>query len=389
MAAPVTRMTRSIAALGAVFFVLVGLAACGGTSVPGNAVAVVNGQPITKDTFDHWLQIAANSSTQSPTGQQRKEPLPLPPDYTACINSLRTQLAPLLKGRKQPTTAELKAQCQQEYQAYLQQVMQFLISADWVIGEANRDGIHVSDQQVATQFNTIKKQQFPTAAAYSAFLASSGETLSDLLLRVKLELLSTQLRNHATKGTTTVTPAQMQQYYNAHKSQYASPENRNISLILTKTQAQAAAALAALKGGTPFANEAKKVSIDVATKNNGGQLSSVTRGQEEQALDAAIFSAPLNALQGPVKTPFGYYVFKVDKIVPPNQLTQAQVQGTIKQQLLSQQQQGALTKFVNNFTHYWTPITVCRAGFVVQDCKGYVAPKTTTPAGTGPTTSGG
>ncbi len=383
-------MTRSIAALGAVFFVLVALAACGSSdSVPGNAVASVNGTPITMAAFDHWLTIAANSSTQSATGASTHQPIPQPPDYTACINSLRTQLAALLKGRKQPTTAELKAQCQQEYTAYQQQVMQFLLSADWVIGEANREGIHVSDQQVATQFNTIKKQQFPTPAAYSAFLASSGETLSDLLLRVKLELLSTQLRNKATKGTTTVTPAQVSAYYAAHKSTYGSPENRNVSIILVKTPQQAAAALAAVKHGTPFAVEAKKVSIDVATKNQGGALTSVTRGEEEQALDTAIFSAPLNTLQGPVKTPFGYYVFKVTKIVPPNQLTLAQTSNTIKQQLLSQQQQTALTTFVNGFTKRWTALTVCRSGFVVQDCKGYVAPKTATPAGTGPTTSGG
>ncbi len=380
-------MTRSITALGAVFFVAVALAACGSSdSVPGNAVAQVNGNPITMATFNHWLTVAANSSTQSATGATTHQPIPVPPDYTACITGLQTQLAAVLKGRKQPTTAQLKAQCEQEYQSYLGQVMQFLISAEWVIGEANRQGIKVSDQEVASQFATIKKQQFPTAAAYSAFLASSGESLADLLLRVKLELLSTQLRNKATKASSTVTTAQITNYYNAHKSTYGTPESRNVSIILVKTLPQANAALAQIKGGTPFAVVAKKSSIDVATKNQGGALTGVVRGQEEQALDAAIFSAPLNQLLGPVKTPFGYYVFKVTKVTPAVQQPLSSVSATIKQQLLSQGQQTALTAFVSSFTKRWTALTVCRSTFVVMDCKNYVAPKT---GATGATGAGG
>ena len=54
-------------------------------------------------TFNHWLTVAANSSTQSATGASTHQPVPVPPDYTACITSLQTQLAAVLKGRKQPT----------------------------------------------------------------------------------------------------------------------------------------------------------------------------------------------------------------------------------------------------------------------------------------------
>ncbi len=383
-------MTRSIAALGAVFFVVVALAACGSSSsVPGNAVAQVNGVPITMATFNHWLTVAANSSTQSATGQSTHQPVPVPPDYKACVTGIQKQLAAVLKGKKQPTVAQIKAQCAQEYQSYLAQVMQFLISAEWVIGEAQKQGIKVSDQQVASQFATIKKQQFPTAAAYNAFLASSGETLADLLLRVKLELLSTQLRNKATKASSTITSTQIANYYNAHKSTYGTPETRNVSIILVKTLPQANAALAQINGGQPFAVVAKKTSIDVATKKQGGALTNVVRGQEEQALDAAIFAAPVNKLLGPVKTPFGYYVFKVTKVTPAVQQPLSSVSATIKQQLLAQGQQTALTSFVSGFTKRWTALTVCRSTFVVQDCKNYVAPKSAPAGTTGATGAGG
>ena len=66
----------------------------------------------------------------------------------------------------------------------------FLISSTWVLGEANSLGVKVSDKEVKKQFAKIKSQQFPKAAEFEKFLKTSGQTVSDLLLRVKLNLLS-------------------------------------------------------------------------------------------------------------------------------------------------------------------------------------------------------
>ena len=80
-------------------------------------------------------------------------------------------------------------------------------------------------------------------------------------------------------------------------------------------------------------------------------------------------------LSGPVKTPFGYYIYEVKSITPGNQQTLAQAQASIKQQLTATQQQTALSKFVKNFKKKWPAKTECRAGYVVPDCKEYKAPK--------------
>jgi hypothetical protein len=49
-------------ALGAFFVAAIVLAACGGSSIPGNSVAKVGDTSITKSDFNHWLRIAAISS---------------------------------------------------------------------------------------------------------------------------------------------------------------------------------------------------------------------------------------------------------------------------------------------------------------------------------------
>jgi foldase protein PrsA len=371
----VSKAFRIISALGAVFFVIAGLSACGG--IPGNAVVQVGGSSITKPTFEHWLAVASASSSATPGA---KPVLPIPPEYTACIAHLRAIAPKPAKGQSAPTTAQLKSQCEQQYKSLQQEVLGFLISSEWVIGEANDLGVKVSDKEVKKQFEQIKNQQFPKTAEFEKFLASSGQTVSDLLLRVKLNLLSSKIQAKIAKQKAKITQAQIEKYYNENKSHFGTPEKRTIAIILTKTEAQAQQAKKEIESGKSFASVAKSTSIDPTSKANGGLIVGVVKGQEEAALDSAIFSAKTNVLSGPVKTPFGYYIYEVKSVSKGSQQTLAQAQASIKQQLTSTQQSTALSTFVANFKKKWTAKTECRSGYSVMDCKGYKAPKGATGA---------
>jgi foldase protein PrsA len=120
------------------------------------------------------------------------------------------------------------------------------------------------------------------------------------------------------------------------------------------------------------------VSIDPATKSKGGQLGETIKGGQEKSLDTALFAAQVNQLGGPIKTPFGFYLFEVLSTKAPTQQTLKQTEATIKQQLQAQNQQGALSKFVKGFKKKWKGKTDCRSGFVVNDCKQFKEPKTKT-----------
>jgi foldase protein PrsA len=372
---------RFISALGAVFFAVLGLAACGGGGIPGNAVVQVGGNPITKATYEHWLSVAAASSAATAPGKTAPKPVvPDPPSYSACIAHLEATAPKPAKGQSKPTAAQLKAQCEQQYKALQQQVLGFLISSAWVLGEAESQGVHVSDAEVKKQFEQIKNQQFPKAEEFKKFLASSGQSVTDLLLRVKLNLLSSKIQQKVSKEKGTVTQAQISKYYNEHKSQFGTPEKRSVKIILTKTEAQANKAKQEIESGKSFSSVAKATSIDPTSKAKGGELTGVVKGQEEKALDEAVFSAKKGVLGGPVKTPFGYYIYEVTSTTVGNQQTLAQAQASIKQQLTAQQQQQALSKFVKEFRSRWEGKTECRSGYMVQDCHGYKQPKTSSTA---------
>jgi len=366
----VSKTIRITSALCAVLFALLGLAACGG-GVPSGSVVKVGEKSISKPAFEHWLAIAATSN-KTTVGQ--KVVVPDPPNYTACIANLEATAA-AAKSPTKPTKEQLKKQCEQQYKSLQSEVLNFLIGLEWVLNEAPGHGVNVTDAEVHKQFVKIRTQQFPSAAEFEKFVANSGQSVSDLLLRVKYNLASQKLQQKILKTAGAPTQAQVEKYYSENKSRFGVPEKRVVEIILTKEEATAKKAKQEIESGKSFASVARSTSIDPTTKAKGGVIE-VSKGQEEKALDEAIFSAQKGVLSGPIKTAFGYYIFEVISTTPGTQQSLAAVQASIKQQLTSTQQQAAFTKFVKEFKKKWKEKTECAAGYVVEDCKQYKAPKT-------------
>src|SRR3954452_7401979 len=346
-------------------------AACGG--VPGNSDATVDGEAINKDEYSHWLNIAAKSS-----GAENAV-VPDPPNFTKCVAAKRKSTPAPAKGQPKVTDDQLKTQCKTEYEQQRSQVMQLLVSFKWIQGEADAQGVKVTDAEVKKSFDEQKKQSFPKDADYQKFLKTSGQSQEDILRRVKLDLLSNKIRDKVVKGKDQVSDAQIADFYNKNKARFAQPEKRDLRVVLTKTKAKAAAARAALKSGQSWKSVAKKYSIDDTSKANGGKLPAQAKGTLDKQLDEAVFSAKKNTLTGPIKTQYGYYDFVVEGITPASQQTLAQAKNTIKQTLASQNQQKALNSFVKDFTNRWKAKTECSENYKTTDCKN--GPKATpTPA---------
>src|SRR5689334_2955393 len=349
-----TKAARTIITLLAVAGAGATFAACGG--VPGNAVATVDGEAINKDDFNHWVSVAAKSAAEGAV-------VPDPPNYTKCVAAKRKSTPAPAKGQPKTTDAQLKEQCKTEYEQQRSQVMQLLVSFKWIQGEADAQGIKVTDAEVKKSFDEQKKQSFPKDADYQKFLKTSGQSQEDIMQRVKLDLLSNKIRDKVVKGKDKVSDKAITDFYNKNKARFAQPEKRDLQVVLTKTKAQAQTALNALKSGQSWKTVAKKYSIDDTSKANGGKLPAQAKGTLDKQLDDAVFSAKKNKLTGPIKTQYGYYDFIVTGITPASQQTLAQASATIKQTLASQNQQKALDAFVKDFTKRWKAKTTCSAGY--------------------------
>ncbi len=80
--------------------------------------------------------------------------------------------------------------------------------------------------------------------------------------------------------------------------------------ILVESEALCKELKAKIAGGEDFAEVAHEHSTCPSSRQ-GGDLGEFGPGQMVKEFDAVVFSAPVNEVQGPVKTQFGYHLLEV------------------------------------------------------------------------------
>lgn len=384
-----------IPTLGAVLVLGIGAAVggCGGDNVPENGVAKVADADgdgvITTAAFDRWVAIAARRSAQAQAPGAAPTPVFDAPNFTRCVASKQKTAPKPEKGKPKTTGVEFKTQCRQEWELLRDQALGYLVAAEWVRGEAKARDITLSDEDVDQAFAAQKQQAFPKPADYEKFLKQSGSTEDDLRAQIEIEQLQQKLVADVSKSADKVTRQDVAEYYKENRQQFGAPASRDVLVILTKTREQADRAKAALARGESWAAVAKRSSLDVASKDRGGKLQSVTKGQQLEPIDEVVFAAKENVTGGPVKTQFGYYLYRVTSVRKGNQQSMREATPTIERVLLSQNRQKAVDAFLKEFRARWTARTNCREGYVIAECRNAKAPKnqTATAARTTPSSS--
>ena len=304
------RLVPVLAALAAVL----GLAACGGgsdtkPSVSADSVAAIGDQQISRADF------AALLATSKSGFAQQKRPFPKP--GTAAYQKIRDEIVQVLVGR-----AEFAQ-------------------------KAKSLGIEITDKQVDARRAQIVKDNFGGSEhKYKQELAA--EHLSDAAVRD--EIRSQLIQEAITKKVTAdvkVDAAAIAAYYRSHRSQFAHPERRDVRHILVKTKAEAERLERRLKHGADFAALARKYSLDTGTRSLGGRFQGgIERGRTVPAFDRAAFSLRTNEISPPIHTQYGWHIIQpLTPVIPAGTTPLAQVRAAIKQQLLQQKDQAALTKW--------------------------------------------
>ena len=80
--------------------------------------------------------------------------------------------------------------------------------------------------------------------------------------------------------------------------------------LLVETEEKCEELKAEIENGADFGDVAKEHS-SCPSGGRGGDLGEFGPGQMVREFDEVVFSAPLNTVQGPVKTQFGYHLLEV------------------------------------------------------------------------------
>lgn len=303
------------------------LAACGGGSnVPANAIAVVNGTPITVAQFnDFFTQAVAQAKATSGVAPQ-----PGTPQYTTLRNTVVSQLVQI---------AEVKQVAAKEHVSVTQSDMNKFIA------------------------NVVKTNYGGSETKFEAAVKKAGLTMDAARQQVFLHLLVTKLQAKVT-ATAKVSDAQVKAYYTTNLAQYAVPAGsttRQLAHILVKTKAEALKIEKQLQNGANFAALAKKYSTDTGSAVNGGLIciaKSGTAGPCQQTVppfSKAGFALKTGEISPPVHSQFGWHIIKAVGPVMTKAYTQpfSLVQAAIRHNLLGQQQQQLWQQWITDFQNQY------------------------------------
>jgi parvulin-like peptidyl-prolyl isomerase len=313
---------------------IIAIQGVGKDDVSSDGVAVVDGEEISQADFDTAFQQAAQQ-----TG------LPTPP-----------------------------APGDEQYEQVRDQALSTLLDTAWIQGEAERQGVEVTDKEVQDTFVELKNQNFQTEEEYQQFLQQSGLTQEDIDERVRLQVVSEKIQEQITNETPAVTDEEAKEFYDANKAQFEQPESRNIRVIVNKDPAQVQAALTQLQADNSpesWKQVAAEFSTDPTSKDQGGVRSGVTEGQFEDPLNTEIFDAPQGQVVGPVHTSVSDYVFQVDAITPATTTPFDEAAEQINQQLEQQAQQEQFSAFLADYRDYWVEQTICADDYLTDRCDNF------------------
>jgi hypothetical protein len=136
---------------------------------------------------------------------------PDPPRYSTCIAYYQRFPTTWAEARRQSGRAALKRACEVEYQKERLKALYFLIPYEWVSGEASRLGVMLSEKAVRQELSSLKSRV--PGPALRKFLVGSRGSVSDMLMRIKLELLTRMIQEHLEQESSrhNPTPQQRQQ----------------------------------------------------------------------------------------------------------------------------------------------------------------------------------
>ena len=133
-----------------------------------------------------------------------------------------------------------------------------------------------------------------------------------------------------------VTDTALRARYDQESGKRQGDEEVRARHILLRTEPEAQAALAAVKGGEEFGAVAKRLSTDPGAKD-GGDLGFFKRGDMVPEFAEAAFAMKPGELSAPVKSPFGWHVIKVEerRAAPVPSFEESRQQ--LRQQMLQEQ----------------------------------------------------
>jgi len=233
-------------------------------------------------------------------------------------------------------------------------VLNQLIEDRLLYQDAVRRGIEVTDDETNKRIEELQSR-FASKDEFKKEIEQQGFSMKQIKQRQREQLAIQKLYQYEVLSKVSVSPQDVEKYYQDHIADYTRPERvRARSILLRKdptketaevTRERLAAIIAEFNAGTSF----DKLAIEHSQESNaatGGELGFVERGQMITAIDDAIFSCEIGKLTDIVETDIGFHVFYIEARQEGKVTSLEEVKETIREQMFRERSEARYQAWV-------------------------------------------
>ncbi len=213
--------------------------------------------------------------------------------------------------------------------------MERLIEKEVLYELARKQDIPGLEQEVERRFEAFVRR-VGGEAAFREQAAKQGLDEEHVRYLIRRELANAWYVENVIGRDITVTEEEARSYYEARKGDYVHPEKRKIYQILAASSRGEEAALERLEevrrryeAGEGFGALAREYSDEPASRLVEGFIGYRTRDELPPQVAEACFAAKPGELTDVVRTRFGYHVFLVTDVIPPENRSFEQVRDEV------------------------------------------------------------
>jgi peptidyl-prolyl cis-trans isomerase SurA len=221
----------------------------------------------------------------------------------------------------------------QEISAAHSDLLRNLIDQQLWLSKGKELGV-TGETELVNRLNEIRKQYgLSTLEDLEKAATEQGVSYEDFKANIRNQIITQDVMRQEVGNRISITPGEVQRYFEEHKQEYAQQESVQLSEILVSTgtagadglgedpqkvadaQAKANDIEAKLHAGGNFSQLARSFS-DGTTAAQGGTLGTYKRGQLAKVFEDQVFTLKAGGFTEPVRTKQGFIIFKVDSHTP-------------------------------------------------------------------------
>src|SRR5262249_29309348 len=208
------------------------------------------------------------------------------------------------------------------------EALEALITDKLLEKEVRDKKIEVKSEDIDRYVDQVKERNRIDSYRFEAALASQGLSLTRYRERIRGELEKSQLVNREIRGRVSVSPEEVERYYQANREDFRTGERVTVRAIIFRVEpldGPAEVARIRLKAdevrqmaanGRTFEDLARQFSEGPGAEK-GGLLGTFARGELDSELEQAVFALPPRTVSDVVRTDRAFHILRVDKFEPP------------------------------------------------------------------------